>query len=602
MIKDMTQQGLAGVSQHYLFDDYWPGSTETCIWKNVIAFLTECASAKHATPVYVDPDELNVAGKGLSEYKKSINMPFPWEGGWWRLSDIVQYEIVSTMSVIKTCSIHRGDILRFRNDLCRKEVKKGLSQPPYYYILPGKQHDSSALINLVNLMLNHGVKVHRLDSNVVIDSRVYNSGSIVILLSQPFRPFVKEVMERQCFPVRHYTPGGKVIKPYDITSWALPLQRGVKSFEIDKRSTELEGKLVRVKAPFVLFKKKPSEFEALILPASNNESYKAAFMACDLGLKVWRLNEPYNNSTDAACEGSFLIYNDLEKKDEIGKVLNSLKANPVFADRVADIKKTELRLPKVALVETWFHDMDAGWTRFVFDSYNIPYRVINPGDFKKIDLGDKFDLVVFPDKSSSILVDGKIKTGKKEYLSGYPPEYTKGMGKKGKENLMLFLDGGGTIISWGRSASLFSGILEIKKGDDRIEEFQIPVSDLSKNLKENGLYCPRATMRILLAENHPLTYGMQNEIGVTFSGAPVFSTSIPRFDMDRAVIARFPAKDILMSGYCENEKLLAGKAAMVWVRKGKGQIILFAFGPQFRASSNVSLKLLFNSILLPGIK
>jgi hypothetical protein len=72
--------------------------------------------------------------------------------------------------------------------------------------------------------------------------------------------------------------------------------------------------------------------------------------------------------------------------------------------------------------------------------------------------------------------------------------------------------------------------------------------------------------------------------------------------MNRAVIARFPAKDILMSGYCENEKLLEGKAAMVWVRKGKGQIILFAFGPQFRASSNVSLKLLFNSILLPGIK
>ncbi len=77
LINDMTHAGLAGVSQHYAFDNYWPGSTETCIWQNVIAFLTECASARIATPVYVEPNELRVGGKGLAEYKKSINMPLP---------------------------------------------------------------------------------------------------------------------------------------------------------------------------------------------------------------------------------------------------------------------------------------------------------------------------------------------------------------------------------------------------------------------------------------------------------------------------------------------------------------------------------------------
>jgi hypothetical protein len=38
MIKDMTAAGQAGVAQHYLFDEYWPGSTGTCNWKNVISF------------------------------------------------------------------------------------------------------------------------------------------------------------------------------------------------------------------------------------------------------------------------------------------------------------------------------------------------------------------------------------------------------------------------------------------------------------------------------------------------------------------------------------------------------------------------------------
>lgn len=44
---------------------------------------------------------------------------------------------------------------------------------------------------------------------------------------------------------------------------------------------------------------------------------------------------------------------------------------------------------------------------------------------------------------------------------------------------------------------------------------------------------------------------------------------------------------------------LAGMSSMVWLRKGKGEMILFAFNPQFRAATPVANKLLFNSIL-PG--
>ena len=90
----MAADGLAGVSQHYLFDDYWPGSTETALWKNIIGLLTECASVQFAKPIYIEKNELVARGKGLGEYKKSINMPMPWEGGWWRLGDIVDYELI----------------------------------------------------------------------------------------------------------------------------------------------------------------------------------------------------------------------------------------------------------------------------------------------------------------------------------------------------------------------------------------------------------------------------------------------------------------------------------------------------------------------------
>ena len=76
-----------------------------------------------------------------------------------------------------------------------------------------------------------------------LDGRIYQAGDVVIPLAQPFRAFIKEVMETQEFPERHYTPGGELIKPYDITSWSLPLHRYVTSHEIDVRSDVLEASL-----------------------------------------------------------------------------------------------------------------------------------------------------------------------------------------------------------------------------------------------------------------------------------------------------------------------------------------------------------------------
>jgi len=274
MANDMTSKGLKGISQHYIFDNYWPGSTETCIYKNVIAFLTECASAQTAKPIYIEYGELNVRGKGLSEYKKSINMLDPWMGGWWRLGDIVQYEIESTRSILKTAYLHHDEILKFRNDVCIREVEKGKTQAPYYYILPKEQKDQSELVSLVNLLKEHGIEVNELSDDFLLDNKQYRKGDIVVSLAQPFRAFVKEVMEAQEFPERHYTPGGELIRPYDITSWSLPLHKGLNSDQIDTRNKEFEAKLSKIEQTYTLAKLNANNAKYVVFSSYNNESYK----------------------------------------------------------------------------------------------------------------------------------------------------------------------------------------------------------------------------------------------------------------------------------------------------------------------------------------
>jgi hypothetical protein len=242
--------------------------------------------------------------------------------------------------------------------------------------------------------------------------------------------------------------------------------------------------------------------------------------------------------------------------------------------------------------------MDAGWTRYLFDTYKIPYRVLRPADLQEANLSNNYDLVILPDQSQAVLMEGKGGSPGNYSITRYPPEYAKGMEKKGLNNLLSFMDRGGKVVSWGRSTEIFMGNLTIEEEKGEKQEFSLPVNNIGSRLGNQGLVVTGSLLRVRLRPDHPLTLGMPEQTGVFHRGNPVFTTSFPYFDMDRRVIAAFPKDNIMMSGFIENEKLLSEQVAMVWVKKGQGQMVLFSFCPQFRGSTPATYKLLFNSLLL----
>lgn len=597
MLRDLTNEGLAGVGQNMIFDDYWPGGTTTSNWKNVIGMLTEAASVKEATPIYIEPGELQASGKGLAEYEKSVSFPMPWPGGWWRLGDIVKLEIGSTFSIIKTASLLKHDILKFRNDLCRREVEKGRTQPPYYYVFPAEQADQSELISLATLMTEHGVNSFRLSKNYTLDGINLKEGDIVYPLAQPFRAFIKEVMEKQKFPVRHYSTGGEMIRPYDITSWSLPLHRGLLSHEIKTRDLAFENLLkpMTVKYyPLAGTYKLPAVF-----PATSNGSFKAAFIAMQNGLKVSRLSQETKAGGKIYGKGSFVI----EGNDEtlLNRIVKESLAEPGYAEQSSKLTLEEVSMPRIALVETYFSDMDAGWTRYLFDTYNLPYKVIRPDEFEKTDFTKDYDIIIFPSSGKTMLMTGKPGTETRAAMSNYHPDYQKGMGKKGLEKLLQFINNGGKVIAWGQSTDLFTGMLEITEGEKK-EEFVLPFTNIAEQAQKDGLLIPGSWVHMTVKQDHPLTRGMPAETGIFYRGQPLWTTSVPRFDMDRRVIGVFPDDDLIISGFGEKEEKIADMAAMLWLKKGKGQIVLYAFNPQFRASTPATYKLLFNALFLPPVE
>jgi hypothetical protein len=264
------------------------------------------------------------------------------------------------------------------------------------------------------------------------------------------------------------------------------------------------------------------------------------------------------------------------------------------------VPRLPVRRPRIALVETFFHDMDAGWTRYLFDTYGIPYRVLNPGDFEGANLARDFDVIVFPDADVDVLTKGKYKRGDRYVVNDYPPQFREPISKKGLAQLTAFVQGGGTVVSWGDSTGLFTDGMAAPESDkEEGDTVEIPVRDISDDLDD--VMVPGAFLAVDYLPDHPLTWGMPEHGGAFSRGEPVFATSIPGLDTDRRVVAIYPERDLLVSGYLEGEEELQNKPAVVWVRVGKGQLALFAIRPQFRGSTPATFKLVFNALLLPPI-
>jgi len=230
----LEEAGKTGVGHDMIYDSYWPGGTRnTAWWKNVTGLLTEVASARIATPVWIEPGELRGGEKGLPEYVRRSNFPSPWPGGWWRRRDIMDYEKVATLALLEASAENRAGILANFARMAATASERGRSQPPYAFVVPPDQHDPAAAARLVELLLRHGVEVHRAPVEFVAGRHRFPAGSHVLLAAQPYRAFLLTMLRPQRYPEVVPYEGGPILPPYDVTSWSLPIAMGVETIEVE---------------------------------------------------------------------------------------------------------------------------------------------------------------------------------------------------------------------------------------------------------------------------------------------------------------------------------------------------------------------------------
>jgi hypothetical protein len=572
MRKRFDEEEKPGYNSGIVFDMWWNGSMRGAPdFHNMAGFLTETAGYRYATPHCYSrdeiPDTFGERASNLDAKNPSTNYTNPWLGGCWPLRSAVDYMLTASRAVLNFGATLKEDFLFNIWRMGTRQIARGekaVGGPFAYAIDLSAQHDPTATVEFLRTFRKGGVEIRQADAAFSAGGREYPAGTYVIG-PQAFRPYVIDLMEPKQYPDRRQYPGGPPEPPYDMTGYELGLQMGVNADRITEPFT-LPPRIVDV-IP-AASRQTVGTGDVFMLTRRANMAARAINRLLEAGARV-----------AVASSGDFVVQG--VARDVVERATGDLGVPVRTGSPSRDVRA--LRAPRIGLYRSHLANMDEGWTRWVLEQYEFPYRTLTDKDIRAGDLSG-LDIILFSDESEDRIVNG-------HRAGTMPPEYVGGIGVEGAAALKRFVENGGWVYAWDGAA------------DFAISTFGLPLRNIVRNVPPQEFFIPGSLVNLDTKPDSILAAGMPERAiaffveSQAFSIIPAASEGKQRIERDLEVFASYASKDFLASGWeLGGRRFAAGRPAGVRVPVGKGQVVVLAFRPHFRGQPHNTFKLLFNPI------
>jgi len=559
---EMTSEGKAGVIHSNRYDAWTPARAYHH-YHGGIRILTEVASIKLATPITIKFEELRPEVK-----KPSVKMPLPWKGGKWTLRDIVDYDYSAATAALTNAAKLREVWLRNFYLIHKKAISR--TKPPFAFLVPRSQRDFSTAFKMMNVLQMGGVEIHQADTSFIADGSSYPTGTYIIYTAQPYGGFAKALLEKQVYPdIREY-PGAPLKTPYDVVAHTLPLLMGVEVIQVYKSFKADSSMMSKIEKPMGKVKA-VSEIFGFAWGHKTNDDIVALNRLVQKGYKVFWSAEQFKVSDKVYPPGTMIIQDRDGLKEDLESLVKELFVHFDGLKTKPGIKVYGLKPVKLGLYQSWTASMDEGWTRWVLEKYEIPFKSIHNKDIKKGNLNQDFDVLIFPDIREQVIING-IPEG------SVPPEFSGGIGNIGVKYIKEFIQKGGTLITLNSAADL------------PMKQYYLSINNSVEKVDRKGFFIPGSILKVLNDTMHPIAYGYERDGALFFRRSPVFTVK------EGTSVVKYPIHNPLLSGWINGEEHLYNKSAVVDVPYGEGKIILIGFPVLYRGQSHSTFRYLFNAI------
>ncbi len=514
MASDLQAKGIAGVATNSTYDSWWHGGFRTVpYFHNSIGILSEAASTSLMTPTTVRPEDLarNRTTRGLSNLlQPATNYPDPWQGGLWRPANINEIEMTASRALLQMAAKFRPRYLRNFYELGKANLKPDVEDPQAFIVTAGQPYGET-VSRLLEIMMAQGAEVYQMtkELHVKVDPKAADFHEL------PLGSFLIFTNQPQ---------KNNVLALFEKQTYP------------DRRLPNGDAEA-------------PYDVAGWTLPMQMGVDYETVWQIRDLEKELPSLKRVEN--INQARSGLNLA----PEPKAFAKESNPLKTNP-----------------RIGLYKSNSGSMDEGWTRWTFDTFQIPYKSVSDVEIRSGRLD--YDTIVFASESENNIVNGLNP-------DRYPADISGGITEAGAENLKKFVETGGKIVCFDASCAMM------------IKRFNLPVKNVLAGIRRNEFYNPGSIVKIDVSTGDQLARGVRPQMPAYFTSSSAYEISDEK---KVRTIARYAGKDALMSGWMVGEKYLNGKAALAEASVGKGKIVLFAFRPQHRGQSWATFPFLFNAL------
>jgi len=619
------------------YDGWWNGGIRnTGNFHNIIAILTETIGGPTPTRIPLV----------MQRQLPSRDLPYPIAPQPWRFRQSVEYSISFNRAVIDYASRNREHLLFNIWRMGQRAIQRGsedtwtpsptrlaaagagmstgpgtgggrgggqsaetdariwaeLRRPefrdPRAYIIPAGQPDFPTAVKFVNALREVNVAVHRATRDFDAGGRRYAAGSFVVFTAQAFRPHVLDMFEPQDHPNVIPYPGAAPTPPYDNAGWTLAYQMGVR---FDRLLEPIAGPFEKVTDWNV----KPPAGRVAALPDATG--YSLSRSANDAYRAVNRLLAAGERVTTA--DGAFYAGAAAGSVDALRKAVADLGVSFAGAT-VVPASAREVRAPRIGLWDQYGGSMPSGWTRWILEQFEFPYRRVFAQELDAGGLNSRYDVLVFvdgaippPAQAAGAGTGGRGGAGQGGRGAGagtgepleVPAEYRTHLGRitidRTLPQIQQFLASGGTVIAIGSSSANLASYLKLPV-DDHLTEDGAPIARAK-------YFVPGSILSARIDTRHPIAAGMDDRADFFFDNSPVFRLRREATAGAGTVrsIAAFDSPSPLRSGWAWGQRYLDGGVIALDARVGGGRAILF--GPEIlqRAQPHGTFKLFFNALL-----
>ena len=404
---------------------------------NIAGMLTESASVRVATPIYIDPSQLDGGARGLETYKEQMNFPNPWPGGWWTLRGIVERQKVSAWATLDLAARNKDTVLWNAYLKASRQTDRGAKGRPAAYAMSANQHDPLTLNKLVNALLAQGIEVLQSPKGFAApDGMTYPAGSFYVPLAQPKMGLIRYLLGETHYMDNEHTrrPDGTPIRPYDMGQDVLAEYMGIR---VDPLNEAVKGDFAKVTAPIVPAGKVAANAPfGYVLDGRLNDSFRAVNLLWDKDVAVRRVN----TAADGLRPGDWIVPAGQDAVLADVARLTGVGFTPLKAAVTKGVH--DARRLRIGMYQRYRGgNMDEGWTRWLFEQWGFPFTQVYDAEILKGNLNAKYDVFIFADDSTGTIT-GEPGGGRGEGRGGAafasipnttPPEYPERHRRRGRQ-------------------------------------------------------------------------------------------------------------------------------------------------------------------------